>query len=370
MHYDVIVVGAGPSGISAAHNLINNKISCCLIDKQVFPRNKLCAGGITNKTYELIKKLNLKDEFNGENTTISNGVKLHLGYKYITDIKCKNSTYLVDRFEFDDYLVNQYKLKGGVLLENTKVKEIDTESSIITLSNGEKISFKYIIGSDGAVGSTRSIIDKSIKSNGFCLQVDISKEYTDYHINNMYMYYGVLPYGYGWIFPKKNHLSVGFIGNYNKDIDYSDKFEKFLSNLGFRCNKEDYKGAFIPFGDYVKNPINNKKNLLLTGDAAGFVDPITGEGIYFAVLSGIKASDAIIKAINEDNIEYIDTYTKDISNIMDSINKGLKLKKLIYNYKKPLFNCIKNEKIGSHIFNNYLFESNYNLVNFINKNGL
>jgi len=55
---------------------------------------------------------------------------------------------------------------------------------------------------------------------------------------------------------------------------------------------------------------------------------------------------------------------------MDSINKGLKLKKLIYNYKKPLFNCIKNEKIGSHIFNNYLFESNYNLVNFINKNGL
>jgi len=187
MHYDVIVVGAGPSGISAAHNLINNKISCCLIDKQVFPRNKLCAGGITNKTYELIKKLNLKDEFNGENTTISNGVKLHLGYKYITDIKCKNSTYLVDRFEFDDYLVNQYKLKGGVLLENTKVKEIDTESSIITLSNGEKISFKYIIGSDGAVGSTRSIIDKSIKSNGFCLQVDISKEYTDYHINNMYM---------------------------------------------------------------------------------------------------------------------------------------------------------------------------------------
>ena len=60
MHYDVIIIGAGPSGISAAHNLVNNKISCCLIDKQVFPRNKLCAGGITSKTFELIKSLNLK----------------------------------------------------------------------------------------------------------------------------------------------------------------------------------------------------------------------------------------------------------------------------------------------------------------------
>ena len=57
MHYDVIIIGAGPSGISAAHNLVNNKISCCLIDKQVFPRNKLCAGGITSKTFQLIKSL-------------------------------------------------------------------------------------------------------------------------------------------------------------------------------------------------------------------------------------------------------------------------------------------------------------------------
>lgn len=370
MHYDVIIIGAGPSGISAAHNLVNNKISCCLIDKQVFPRNKLCAGGITSKTFELIKSLNLKEEFNGDNTIISSDVKIHLGYEHITDIKCKELTYLVDRYEFDEYLVNQYKLKGGILLENTKVKEIDIKNNVATLSNNEKISFKYIIGADGAVGATRSIVDKNIKSNGFCLQVDLDKEDVDYDKSDMSMYYGVLPYGYGWIFPKKNHLSVGFIGDYKKEINYSDEFEKFLSNLGFDCNKEHYKGAFIPFGDYVKNPINNEKNLLLIGDAAGFVDPITGEGIYFAVLSGIKASDVIIKAINENNAKYIDTYRNEISNIRDSINKGLKLKKIIYNHKKTVFNCMKNDKLGSHIFNNYVYNSNYNLFNFNSKKGL
>ena len=59
MHYDVVIIGAGPSGIAAGHNIINNNISCCIIDKQKFPRNKLCAGGVTQKTFELLKSLNI-----------------------------------------------------------------------------------------------------------------------------------------------------------------------------------------------------------------------------------------------------------------------------------------------------------------------
>ena len=62
MKYDVVIIGAGPAGVAAAHNLINNNISCVLIDKQKFPRNKLCAGGITSKSFELMKILKL-DEF-------------------------------------------------------------------------------------------------------------------------------------------------------------------------------------------------------------------------------------------------------------------------------------------------------------------
>ena len=73
MKYDVVVIGAGPGGIAAAHNLINNKISCLLIDKQKFPRNKLCAGGITYKTFELMKNLKLLDSFNIENSIVSEG---------------------------------------------------------------------------------------------------------------------------------------------------------------------------------------------------------------------------------------------------------------------------------------------------------
>ena len=63
MNYDVVIIGAGPAGIAAGHSIINNNISCCIIDKQVFPRNKLCAGGITQKTYELLKN----SRFNSNN---------------------------------------------------------------------------------------------------------------------------------------------------------------------------------------------------------------------------------------------------------------------------------------------------------------
>lgn len=78
----------------------------------------------------------------------------------------------------------------------------------------------------------------------------------------MSMYYGVLPYGYGWIFPKKNHLSVGFIGEYDKKIDYKCEFENFLNNIGINCDRSEFKGAFIPFGQYLNKPINKEKLII------------------------------------------------------------------------------------------------------------
>ena len=63
-------------------------------------------------------------------------------------------------------------------------------------------------------------------------------------------------------------------------IDFHKEFEKFLNNLGIKCNREEFKGAMLTFGEYIKNPINKEKNLLLVGDAAGLVDPFTGEGFY------------------------------------------------------------------------------------------
>ena len=365
MKYDVVVIGAGPGGIAAAHNLINKKISCLLIDKQKFPRNKLCAGGITHKTFELMKKLELSDSFNIENSIVSEGASLYLEYEHIADIETKGLTYLVDRFEFDDYLVSQYKKKGGELLEGSRVSKIDTKERIITLEDEEEIEFKYIIGADGAAGFTKTLVDKDYRANGFCLQIEVNRDEFNYESNNMSLYYGVIPQGYGWIFPKKNTLTIGFGGNYDKKLNYHQEFERFLNNLGIKSNRNEFKGAFLPFGEYIKNPVNEDKNILLVGDAAGFVDPITGEGIYFAMESGIKASDIIAEALIKNNHEILDKYHEEISNITRNISKGAKIKKLIYKFRKPIFTAMKNKKIGSLIFNDCLYESNYDLLEVV-----
>ena len=148
------------------------------------------------------------------------------------------------------------------------------------------------------------------------------------------------------------------------------EFEKFLSNVGINCDRSEFKGAFIPFGQYLNKPINQDKNLLLVGDAAGFVDPITGEGIYFAVLSGLKASETIVKAIKNEDINIIDEYTYEVYNITNSIKKGSKLKKVIYNYKNPIFNSMKNKKIGSFMFNDCVYNSNYDILKTLNNKRL
>lgn len=368
MNYDVVIVGAGPGGVAAAHNLINNNISCILIDKQKFPRNKLCAGGITYKAFELIKTLKLYNEFNIENSTVSEGANLYLEYEYIRGIKAKGLTYLVDRFEFDDYLVKEYKKKGGIFLEGVGVIKIDTKKKIITLSNDEKIKFKYIIGADGAVGITRRLIDKKFNANGFCLQVEIDKDKFNYKGNNMSLYYGVIPQGYGWIFPKKDSFTVGFGGEYDKNINYHKEFEKFLNKLNIDCSRDKFKGAMLPFGEYIETPINKEKNLILVGDAAGLVDPFTGEGIYFAILSGIKASKVIIRALKISDKNEIDKYTEEIAKITKNISKGAKLKRVVYKFRKPIFNAMRNKKFGSFIFNECLYESNYDLLELIFKN--
>lgn len=365
MNYDVVIIGAGPGGVAAAHNLINNKISCILIDKQKFPRNKLCAGGITYKTFDLIKTLKLHNEFNIKNSVVSEGAKLYLEYEHITDVKAKGLTYLVDRFQFDNYLVEEYKKKGGIFLEGVGVKSIDTIENIITLSNNEEIKFKYIIGADGAVGITKKLVYEKFKANGFCLQVEIDKDKFNYEDNDMSLYYGIIPQGYGWIFPKQNSYTIGFGGVYDKKINFHKEFEKFLDNLGIKYDKSQFKGAMLPFGEYIKEPINKEKNLLLVGDAAGFVDPFTGEGIYFAMLSGIKASKVIINALKINDKNEINKYNKEIAEITKSISKGAKLKKMVYKFRKPIFNAMKNEKFGSHIFNDCLYESNYDLMEII-----
>ena len=105
------------------------------------------------------------------------------------------------------------------------------------------------------------------------------------------IYFGLIDWGYGWVFPKRDTLTVGVGGSLRKNPDLMSSFKDFLRQRFGEIPAGKIKGHHIPFGDFRRVP--GRGNILLCGDAAGLVEPITGEGIAFAMQSGHFAAEAI-----------------------------------------------------------------------------
>ncbi|MFB6187733.1 MAG: NAD(P)/FAD-dependent oxidoreductase, partial [Halobacteriaceae archaeon] len=167
-----------------------------------------------------------------------------------------------------------------------------SNSEVVT-KGGYQFSANYIIGADGATSRVRQeLSDKGIvdtsnwnKNLAIAAEAYIPREEVDIDVDYPLLHFGVLNWGYGWVFPNTDRLLVG-VGGLNR------KNKKgFREILGINLDPEIVKGHPIPFGNYINSPAYN--NILLIGDAAGTVDAITGEGIFYAQRSGELAAWAI-----------------------------------------------------------------------------
>jgi len=329
--YDVIIIGAGPAGVAAAKILNKNNINFCIIDKAKFPRQKLCGGGLTNKSIKLLKKLDFSiNNISSKNTEIVEIV----GKSIKKEIKLDNNIVMVDRIEFDNNNLKQ--VANNTLFKNEFI--IDISNNVLT-TNENKYEFKYIIFADGVNGYSRKLIEN--RAFGFCVEYN-SEKLTDKTILD----FTSINRGYGWIFPKKDHTTIG-LGNFNtKKEDYIKLLVKFAEKYNFEIDKTKIKGYHIPLYSkdiYEKSVIDNK---IIVGDAASLVDPISGEGIYYALASGMYAAESIIEVLNNNgNLKEI--YFKKTNNLHNSLEKRLKASKLLYSVLGPklIKMGLNNEKI-------------------------
>ena len=111
------------------------------------------------------------------------------------------------------------------------------------------------------------------------------------------IYFGLVKWGYGWVFPKRETLTVGIAGLHGKNPDLREKFSDFVKMRFGDMPHPEPKGHYIPFGSYRRNP--GRDNVLLCGDAAGLADPITGEGIAFAMQSGYYAALSVMENLHK-----------------------------------------------------------------------
>ena len=343
--YDVIVVGGGPAGSTAAFLLSQNGYEVLLIDKAKFPRKKLCGGLITAKTLNLIQKIFdvSLDELENYDVIdyVSDSYQIYFKDKYITKNHLEGKFHLVKRDVYDNYLLKTVKQKGVEVLENTKVTDIDFKKNIIKTAEDKKFQSDYIIAADGvnSIIKNKILDERNLKNNSYIvnnkamtLETEVSKAKLSFDIDGPILYFGVINWGYGWIFPKKDTAIVGLGGLTNHNKDLKEDFKKYLKLLRLDKYSLDIKGWPLPFGNYLDRP--SYKNTFLVGDAANLVDPLTGEGLCYAHKSAQIVSQVIIENQKD---------TKNISNLYNErINEEIinKLKKAKF-YRSILWSSPK-----------------------------
>lgn len=316
MKYDVVVVGAGPAGSTAAKCLAEKGVKTLLIDKKEFPRDKPCGGGLPTRVLSRFPyTVDLIDSISYGSITYSSSLK----YKF--EIKRdKPLIATVLRKNFDNGLVKIAVAKGAEFLDKKTVTDVKIQNDkvLIILEDGEKIESQLVIGADGV----RSIIaEKSNlvkQNNGTCVcliqEQPMSEKQLDRYFSEKRMVHifiktrGIA--GYGWVFPKKKHLNIG-IGEFETTINgprpgtnLKDAYEKYIGILkDSRVLPQDFaienlKGGALPIFPLEKTYADR---VILCGDAAGFINPITGEGIYYAMVSGEIAADVTYKALGAGN---------------------------------------------------------------------
>lgn len=334
---DTVIVGAGPAGTSCAVTLQRSGVTNLVIEKRAFPRDKLCGGLVTEKTYRLICELWASS---GEEIPpdlfcdLSDRVELRYRTERLAGAKVQKSFRKIRRSHFDNALVELYKKTGGTLLENSECADIDMKNRRIVLQNGDEIAFCHLVAADGALSRTRKMLGYPSPRLGLCTEVHVPKTGNE-EDGVVRIHFGVVKYGYGWIFPSGSELCVGLGGAYRKGDRPDESLREYLSMNSFPRDVK-IKGAFIPFGDLVDQK-RGPKEAVLVGDAGGFADPLTGEGLFFALSTGIAAANAVVNSRGDpDNFKR--AYLNAISPIEKTIRQGKRTQKMFFgNIGKSVF---------------------------------
>lgn len=341
-HYKVIVVGAGPAGLSAAINLLDNGISDILvIERFKFPRYKCCAGYITNKTKKSYEKMGL--EFDRCHYSLIEDFKIF--YQFCPRLKIINkflyTNEKIDRVELDRAFFELAKSKGIAVLEESKIIGHEPDKNRIILSQNRQMKYDFLIFADGTMGFGCKY--QSTATKNIAIQLAFPSTLPD----GIDIHFGITKRGYGWVSTCEGTTNVGLTDVYDKSVNYRQIFVGFLNKLHISADVKGLKGAFTPIG--IRKPIM-WQNVFFVGDAVGACDPLTLSGLRYGLASGAYCA----KAIAENNAAIYKKYIRGLKIrfcFMKFLLKAFYLKSVLF----LTFNicCRFFGKFVSFVFNNF-----------------
>ncbi|MCE1246057.1 MAG: NAD(P)/FAD-dependent oxidoreductase [Firmicutes bacterium] len=300
LHFDVIVAGAGPAGSSAAYYLASAGINTALFEKEHLPRAKFCAGGIPQSAFFVVPV-----EEMAETSIVLD--KYHFasrGEKQKTGI-IKDKIYSVERNTFDHALVKKAQQAGANLFEGCRIRNIIKADNIIKIEclNGRIFTCRFLIGADGGHSTTArlsGLMPSDNKSMGFCAYYEFLPDARTREIfqTTAYLDFNYIHGSFAGIIPKKDYFWVGiYTGKKVKPEKIRKALDSFIKTADLGGEPGKYRGCPIPL--YRKNRPVSAGNILLAGEAAGLVNPLSGEGIKPALDSGRIAAECLNSHIKE-----------------------------------------------------------------------
>ncbi len=300
-NYDIIIIGAGPGGSVAAKIAAENGYSTCFFEKESLReggRYKACGGAIA---WELVEEIDYPEE---KISRIIESLELH---HIDGETFSKNGKgAVVWRSEFDKYITDLAMEAGAQLNDNEKLIKIQKSngSYLIVTTKGE-YQAKYVIAADGVTSTTLNLLKwpffeskdtiLTITQEMRTSQEDIKQSLGS---DKVHLFFGIedfITVGYAWLFPKKEAITVGWGNQIDLIKNSREEFQKFR-NLSFVKNAlknselDVFKPHLIPVG--LRSKLY-EDNVFAIGDAGGIVDPISGKGIPYAMMSGQIAIETI-----------------------------------------------------------------------------
>ena len=337
---EVLVVGAGPAGAIAAKTIAQQNVSVLIIDKKSeIGTPKRCAEGIIKSTLDELDIIPDKYWITRE----INGIEIVAPKNQILSLDDENfdmpdSAYILERKVFDKHMVMDAIRAGAKTMVKTEaynVKRTEEGFEVIASSMGHDIIIKtrILIAADGPESRVARMAglktNTKLKNMASCIQYEMVNVNTSIN-NHVKIHIGTIcPGGYIWIFPKGDDIANVGLGILKSHTDKTAKH--YLDS--FIENSDDLKNAQIVEmnvgGDPIGGLINQRydDNILVIGDAAGFVDPLTGDGIRTAMLSGKYAGMVASKAIKSDDCskrllkEYYEVTEEEIGKNFKIFNK-------------------------------------------------
>lgn len=333
LYYDIVICGAGPAGCAAALSLRKSGLKVALLDKAAFPRDKVCGDAIPGRAVKTL--FSLGDEFKELFTAFKPKLitkKTAIFYKNRQiSFDWVGEAYTCTRWEFDNFLFETTKTNANADIYTecpvTDVQQQENTFRILT-KDGRTFSCKLLIGADGAQSVTaKKLAGRSIDRSNHVGSVrtyysnvtGLSPDTTEVYFDKKY-----LP-SYMWVFPlPDNTANVGF-GMLSetiakKKINLKELFHKIIEEtpqlkkrLSSATQTSPLEGFGLPLG--ATDITISGEGFMMTGDAASLIDPISGDGIGNAMLSGKLAGEQAIKCFKSGNFSaaYMRSYDEQLA---------------------------------------------------------